>query len=171
VVLELAQYVTSNARVEAESIAASGAPDLESRRCRTNLVRIASRWQGGFVRDLYDKDLQQVLASFKRRRNRAHASLLPWMDEGERGAKRLRFMGRSRPICSSAAQRSDEPVINVGGQEYALGMSATASGKVVVVALPMPQGLSQTVPCAFVPALTNTGSSFAPATAFAPPSS
>ena len=29
VVLELAQYVTGNARVEAESIAASGAPDLE----------------------------------------------------------------------------------------------------------------------------------------------
>ena len=29
-------------------------------------------------------------------------------------------------------------------QEYALGMSATASGKVVVAALPMPQGLSQT---------------------------
>ena len=30
------------------------------------------------------------------------------------------------------------------GQEYALGMAATASGKVVVAALPMPQGLSQT---------------------------
>ena len=36
------------------------------------------------------------------------------------------------------------PVINVAGQEYALGMAATASGKVVVAALPMPQGLSQT---------------------------
>ena len=33
---------------------------------------------------------------------------------------------------------------SVAGQEYALGMSATASGKVVVVGLPMPQGLSQT---------------------------
>jgi hypothetical protein len=36
-------------------------------------------------------------------------------------------------------------VFKVGGQEYALGRSATASGKVVVVALPMPVGLSQTV--------------------------
>ncbi len=51
------------------------------------------------------------------------------------------------PLSSSllsTAQRSDEPVLRVAGQEYALGMAATASGKVVVVALPMPQGLSQT---------------------------
>ena len=32
----------------------------------------------------------------------------------------------------------------MAGQEYALGISSTASGKVVVTALPMPQGLSQT---------------------------
>ena len=51
------------------------------------------------------------------------------------------------PLSASlltTAQRSGEPVLLVAGQEYALGMSATASGKVVVVALPMPQGLSQT---------------------------
>jgi hypothetical protein len=33
--------------------------------------------------------------------------------------------------------------MRVAGREYALGMAATASGKFVVVALPMPQGLSQ----------------------------
>jgi len=43
VVLELAQYVTSNARGEAESIAASGAPTATYRRCRTYLPLIASR--------------------------------------------------------------------------------------------------------------------------------
>jgi hypothetical protein len=42
------------------------------------------------------------------------------------------------------AQRSDEPVVRVAGQEYALGLSVTGSGKVVIAALPMPQGLSQT---------------------------
>ena len=31
------------------------------------------------------------------------------------------------------------------GQEYALGMAVAASGKAVIVALPMPQGLSQTM--------------------------
>ncbi len=35
--------------------------------------------------------------------------------------------------------------MKIADQEYALGMSAAASGKVVVVALPMPQGLGQTV--------------------------
>jgi hypothetical protein len=43
-----------------------------------------------------------------------------------------------------AAQRSDEPVLAVGGQEYALGLAGTASGKIVVVGVPMPQGLTQT---------------------------
>jgi hypothetical protein len=43
-----------------------------------------------------------------------------------------------------AAQRNEETVIQVTGQQYALGMAVTASGKVVVVALPMPEGLSQT---------------------------
>ena len=47
-------------------------------------------------------------------------------------------------ILLTAAQRSDETLLRVAGREYALGMAATASGKVVVVALPMPQGLSQT---------------------------
>jgi PAS domain S-box-containing protein len=35
--------------------------------------------------------------------------------------------------------------MQIAGQEYAVGLSVTASGKVVVVALPMPQGLGQTV--------------------------
>ena len=34
--------------------------------------------------------------------------------------------------------------MDVGGQEYAAGMSVTSTGKMVVAALPMPQGLSQT---------------------------
>ena len=42
VVLELAQYVTNNARVEAESIAASGAPDSPRRSSKRHSARIAS---------------------------------------------------------------------------------------------------------------------------------
>ena len=52
--------------------------------------------------------------------------------------------GPLESILLPAAQRSDVPVIKVAGQEYALGMAATASGNMVVAALPMPQGLSQT---------------------------
>jgi len=78
----------------------------------------------------------------------SQASLFPWLpeknEEGSLGAA-VPLHGLLSANLLSAAQRGDEAVFGVGGQEYALGMSATASGKVVVVALPMPKGLSQTV--------------------------
>ena len=52
--------------------------------------------------------------------------------------------GSLQSILLSAARRSDLPVLRVAGQEYALGMAPTTSGKLVVAALPLPQGLSQT---------------------------
>ncbi|MGD0788540.1 MAG: ATP-binding protein [Terracidiphilus sp.] len=140
VVLELAQYVTSNARVEAESIAASGAPDRELPELKDVLGSHRITLDGGFV-VVYGKNLG-VLASFQAPDEKSQASLLPWL-EGERGGA-VRLHGPLTANLLSAAQRSDEPVIGVGGNEYALGMSATASGKVVVVGLPMPQGLNQT---------------------------
>ena len=68
-----------------------------------------------------------------------------WFRGGTRGkAMRAAIHGPLSAILLAAAQRSDVPVMNVAGQEYAVGMSATSTGKVVVAALPMPQGLSQT---------------------------
>jgi nitrogen fixation/metabolism regulation signal transduction histidine kinase len=49
VVLELAQYVTNNARVEAESIAASGAPDFELPALQDQLSAHRITLAGGFV--------------------------------------------------------------------------------------------------------------------------
>ena len=140
VVLELAQYVTSNARVEAEAIATSGAPDRELPELQDVLGSHRITLAGGFV-VVYGKNLH-VLASFQAPAEQSPARLLPWL-EGERGAA-VPLHGPLSINLLSAAQRSDEPVIQVGDAEYALGMSATASGKVVVVGLPMPQGLSQT---------------------------
>jgi len=37
----------------------------------------------------------------------------------------------------TAAQRGDDQSLNVAGQKFALGISVTASRKVVVVALPL----------------------------------
>ena len=96
---------------------------------------------GGFA-IVYGKD-QRVLASFQAPPESSPASLVPWLEEGERGSA-IPLHGPLSASLLTSAQRSDEPVIEVAGQEYALGMSATASGKVVVTALPMPQGLSQT---------------------------
>jgi hypothetical protein len=43
-----------------------------------------------------------------------------------------------------AAQRNDNPVVDVAGQENAVGMAVTPSGKIVVAVLPMPKGLNET---------------------------
>ena len=140
VVLELAQYVTSNAREEAEAIATSGAPDRELPQLQEMLESHRITLAGGFV-VVYGKNLH-VLASFQAPAEQSQASLLPWL-EGERGAA-IPLHGPLSANLLSAAQRSDEPVIHVADAEYAIGMSATGSGNVVVVALPMPKGLSGT---------------------------
>ena len=146
VVLQLAQYVTDNARVEAESIAASGAPDKEIAELQDVLGSHRITLGGGFA-VVYGKDLKTI-ASFQAPPETSQATLLPWLpeknDAGNFGSA-IKLHGPLSANVLSTAQRGDEAVFNVGGQEYALGMSATASGKVVVVALPMPKGLSQTV--------------------------
>ncbi len=142
VVLELSQYVTNNARVEAESIAASGAPDHEPAKLQDELSSHRITLAGGFA-VVYGTN-RQVKASFQLPAENSPASLLPWLDEGERGAP-IPLTGLLSSNLLSAAQRNDEPIVKIGGQEYALGVSATATGNIALVGLPMPQGLSQTV--------------------------
>jgi hypothetical protein len=145
VVLELAQYVASNARGEAESIAATGAPDGDSAPLQDVLGSHRITLDGGFVL-VYGKD-RRVLATFQAPPQSTSASLIPWLpertDEGESRAA-IPLHGLLSEYLLTSAQRNDQPIIRIGDQEFALGMSVTASGKVVVAALPMPQGLSKT---------------------------
>jgi len=140
VVLELAQYVTSNARGEAESIAASGAPDRDIQALQDVLAAHRITLQGGFV-VIYDRDRKE-LANFSAPPESSEATLVAWQDEGTRAGTAIH--GPLSSLLLPAAQRSDMSVVKVAGQEYAIGMSATASGRMVIAALPMPQGLSQT---------------------------
>ena len=140
VAMELAQYVISNARVEAESIAASGAPEKPLSELNNNLASHRITLAGGFA-VVYDRD-RQVLAAFQAPPESSPASVFSWMDGGNIGTASI--AGPLQQILLPTAQRSDEPVLRVSGRDYALGMSATALGKLVVVALPMPEGLSQT---------------------------
>jgi PAS domain S-box-containing protein len=145
VVLELAQYVTSNARGEAESIAASGAPDRGSKTLNDALGSHRITLDGGFVL-VFNKN-RDAIASFQAPPESSPASLIPWLPERSDAGQRTAAIPLRGPLSASlltSAQRSDEPIVKIGDQEYALGMSATASGKVVLAALPMPQGLSQT---------------------------
>ena len=145
VVLELAQYVTNNARVEATSIAGSGAADKTSSDLQEALVAHRITLAGGFA-VVYSKDLK-VLARFQTPPESSQASNVSWLpmktDEGEHVAE-VPLHGPLTANILAAAQRSDEPVLKVGDEEYAIAMAATPSGNLVVVGLPMPRGLSQT---------------------------
>ncbi|MGD0736345.1 MAG: ATP-binding protein [Terracidiphilus sp.] len=142
VVLELAHYVTNNARVEAESIAASGTVDQDQAQLEDLLQSHRITLAGGFTM-VYGRD-SKLLAGFQAPAESSRAVLLPWLDQGEEGTA-VPLSGPLSANLLTLSQRRDEPMIDVSGQEYALGVSATGSGKVVVVALPMPQGLNQTV--------------------------
>jgi PAS domain S-box-containing protein len=145
VVLELAQYVTSNASGEAESIAATGAPDGDAATLERVLASHRVTLEGGFVL-VYDQR-RRVIASFEAPRENSQASLIPWLPEDADATKFQSAIPLPGPLSAgilSSAQRNDEPVIRIAGQDYALGKAATASGTIVIAALPMPQGLSQT---------------------------
>jgi two-component system, NtrC family, nitrogen regulation sensor histidine kinase NtrY len=141
VVQELVAYVTNNARVEAESIAASGAPDEELPQLQDVLASHRITLAGGFAM-VYGKD-SRLISSFQAPAESTPASWLRWPTQPDHvGSVALRA-----PLSGAllqAAQRNDQSVIQLADQQYALGMAITASGKAVVVALPMPQGLSET---------------------------
>ncbi|MGA2352426.1 MAG: ATP-binding protein [Terracidiphilus sp.] len=142
VVVELAQYVTGNARGEAESIVASGAVDGSLPALQQVLASRRITLDGGFA-VVYDTN-KHTMASFQAPAESSPASLILWLKEGEQGKPRT-LHGPLSASLLFAAQRTDEPVIQVADKEYALGICTTDSGKTVVTALPMPQGLSQTV--------------------------
>ena len=95
---------------------------------------------GGFA-VVFDQD-RKMLASFQEPAESSPASLEPWLETEPRAAS---LHGSLSEILFNSAQRGEENLLRVGGQEYALGMAATASGKVVIAALPVPQGVSQTM--------------------------
>lgn len=145
VVLELAQYVTSNARDEAESIGSSSAVDQDQAALRNVLGSHRITLQGGFAL-VYSKD-RHVLTSYQAPPDSSPASLVPWLPEKNVAGTDETVTQLQGPLSANlliAAQRNDEPIIRIAGEDYALGMALSPSGKFVVAALPMPRGLSQT---------------------------
>jgi len=169
VALELSHYATGNARAQAEALAASPALSraldvdddpmviapagvnaalldvLHSRRITL---------QGGFAIVYHDG---QPVAEFQLPPQNGRIAVRPWLDDSESSNS----ISNESPTATilKAAQRSDEPVIQIGADqagstqtgsgEYALGIALVApsdsANNVVVVGLPMPSGLSSTV--------------------------
>jgi two-component system nitrogen regulation sensor histidine kinase NtrY len=144
VVLELAHYATANARLEAEAIVASGALDKDMDAANAEIHSRRITLEGGYVA-VYGADKQGVLG-YQLPTETSKRSLLPWLDDGKSDAIPLR--GPVYADLLMVAQRNDEPILIVdGGQEkreFASGIAATPTGRLVVVGLPMPQGLSDT---------------------------
>lgn len=145
VVLELAEYVTSNARSEADSIIATGAADQDLASLQKVLDSHRITLQGGFV-FVYSPD-HQVIASFAAPPESSQTSPVPWLPEKAGGTRFQSAISVQGPLSAgilASAQLNDHPVLRIAGTDYALGKSVTASGRTVVAGLPMPQGLSQT---------------------------
>jgi two-component system, NtrC family, nitrogen regulation sensor histidine kinase NtrY len=146
VVLELAQYVASNARGEAASIAASGAPDQDPATLQSVLTAHRLTLDGGFV-VIYGVD-RRPITSFDAPPESTPASLTSWLPESNANGEPkppTPLSGPLYPNLLATAQRTDQPILRINDQEYALGSGVTPSGKVVLAALPMPQGLSQSI--------------------------
>jgi hypothetical protein len=140
VVQELVEYVASNARSEAESVAESGAPDATPQALQQVMTSRRLSLQGGFL-FVYGPD-RRMFSSFQAPPESSRASLRASTPESE--WREAPLLGPLSAALLSAAQRNDNPVVDVAGQEYALGQAVTPSGKIVIAVLPMPKGLNAT---------------------------
>jgi len=145
IAIELAHYVSLNARAEAESLARSQSftehyesadrPRLLDE-IRTHRITL----QGGFA--VVYRDGAPV-AQYQLPQSTQPAVVHAWLDDDE-GDKSTTFQDFTAAALK-AAQRTDEPVLTVGDSQYAVGDATIGGGGLVVVGLPMPAGLSSTV--------------------------
>jgi hypothetical protein len=145
VVRELAQYVTGNARTEASSIASSGAPDRDAAALQGVLSSHHVTLQGGFV--VIYSSAHRVLTTFEAPPDTTPASLISWLPNGTEDtedAPAVPLQGSLYQNLLDTAHHNGAAVLHIGTQDYALGMASTSAGSIVLAALPMPQGLSQT---------------------------
>ena len=143
IALELAHYVSLNARAEAESLARSQSftehyeSDDRDRlldEVRTHRITL----QGGFA--IVYRDGTPV-AQYQLPQPSRPALIHSWLDD-DGGTTRFEDFTTA---ALKAAQRTDEPILSVGNSQYAVGDATIGNGGLVVVGLPMPAGLSSTV--------------------------
>ncbi len=140
VVQELVEYVASNARSEAQSVVESGAPDRDPQTLQQAMSSRRLTLQGGFLL-VYDSNMQ-ALASFQAPPESTLASLRASAPDSDWKETPLR--GPLSAALLFAAQHNANPVVDFSGQENAVGMAVTPSGKIVIAVLPMPKGLNAT---------------------------
>ena len=166
--LELSQYTTANARVEAESIAADLPPLAVSKEALTNRAAVQRilrehqiTLQGGFA-VVFD-GTHAVAALNLPQHAGASAGIKPGLaadsdSDGESasatpGSETVDANDPAEPMILAASQRGDNPVLTLAGADFALAKaalvhpgSAGSSGPgSVVVAIPLPAGMNETM--------------------------
>jgi nitrogen fixation/metabolism regulation signal transduction histidine kinase len=154
---ELSRYTSANARAEAESIA-TALPDtlnpaggMSQKAFEDVLRQHEVTLQGGFAAVYRDR---HPLAEFQMpQRNGAKAEVKTWLPDtrtNEDGAAVPK--AEPSPVSDptdaavfAAAERMDAPVFSVGDTDYALGTATAKQGMTVVVGLPMPHGMADTM--------------------------
>ena len=144
IALDLANYVSQNARAEAESIARSDSFTANFRGSnlagmRDEIREHRTTLQGGFT--IVYRDGVPV-TKYQLPEPSHPASVGAWIDD-RKGSP----VPASEPLAITvlhAAQRSDGPILTIGDTEYALGEAMLPQGGLVVIGLPMPAGLSAT---------------------------
>ncbi len=133
----MVHYAATNARIEAEEVASLGNFDANA---KATLESHRVALVGGFAA-VYGPD-QQLLASYQLPAENETAQLIPWQN----GVRSTPF-NLPPPFSGAlltAARRGDDSILIVNQNQYALGLSPARSGKIVLIALPMPPGLTDT---------------------------
>ena len=154
---ELFRYASANARTEADTIATefaelpSGLQDAPGPPTLTAINRILEQHeltlQGGFA-IVYREG--QPIASIHVPSTSGPAELRvqvpPAADESPQSAPVLRtaFRGPLPQIVLQAAQQNEAPFYTLGSRDYTLATAGLKRGGLIVVALPIPSGISET---------------------------
>ena len=165
---ELAGYTAANARVEADSIAAS-IPTIHasdpSQAADETVIRILRQHettlQGGFV--VVYREGRAIASYHMPQQAGATAEVKEWLppqpaqpeddNDATKGPRSPDLtLSSSHPTNLSTdaailetAQRSDEPILSIGQTDYALGTAGVKGGGTVVAGLPLPYGLASTM--------------------------
>ncbi|HZD47383.1 MAG TPA: ATP-binding protein [Silvibacterium sp.] len=145
IALDLAHYVSLNARAEAESLARSQSfvqryESGDSTRLLDEIRTHRITLQGGFAVVYRDG---AAVAQYQLPQSSQPVEVHPWLDD-ESAEKGNHFDDITAAVLT-AARRTDEPIVIAGNNQYAVGDASVDDGGLVVVGLPMPAGLSATV--------------------------
>ncbi len=141
IAMELSHYASLNARAEAESLARTPALAAALKNgdqaAMVNVMRGHQiTLQGGFAVLYHDA---APVASYELPQESGPTEVHSWLNREDR-----QQIVVSEPLTAAvlqAAQRSDEPMLDLAGSEYVLGAASLDDGGVVVAALPMPAGM------------------------------